>query len=107
MLTRRPVLRVDGSSLISGRLEHLRFDIHREDEHLQAFEQKFGPPKKEAVPMQNNLGGQWTGFIHRWDFAGTTIMVDCTRFERVCGVDIETPVWRQQRRQDKAGRQKL
>lgn len=93
--------------LIDGRLERMTFRIHREDEHLQAFEQKFGAPKKELVPMHNNQGGQWTGFIHRWDIAGTVIKVDCTRFERVCSVEIETPVWRQQRQQDKAGRQKL
>lgn len=93
--------------LVDGRLERMTFLIHREDEHLQAFEAKFGLPKKELVPMHNNQGGQWTGFVHRWDVAGTTIKVDCTRFERICDVEIETAVWRQQRQQDKDRRQKL
>ena len=93
--------------LIDGRLERMTFRIYREDEHLQAFEQKFGTPKKELVPMHNDQGGRWTGFIHRWDVAGTSIQLDCTRFERVCSVEIETPVWRSQRQQDKDRRQKL
>lgn len=93
--------------LIEGRLERMTFRIYREDEHLQAFEQKFGAPNKELVPMHNDQGGRWTGFIHRWDVAGTSIQVDCTRFERVCSVEIETPIWRAQRQQDKDRRQKL
>jgi hypothetical protein len=93
--------------LIDGRLERMTFRIYREDEHLQAFEQKFGAPNKELVPMHNDQGGRWTGFIHRWDVAGTSIQIDCTRFERVCSVEIATPVWRQQRQQDKDRRQRL
>jgi hypothetical protein len=93
--------------LVSGNLERLLFSILREDEHLEAFEQKFGPPKKELVPMHNDQGGRWTGFIHRWDAAGTSIQIDCTRFERVCRVEIETPVGRRQREQEKASRQAL
>jgi hypothetical protein len=94
--------------LLNGQLERLRIvSIHREDEHLQAFEQKFGAAKREQVPMQNSTGGSWTGVIHRWEISGTLIEIDCTSFEPRCVVEVTTPVWRQRDQQQQQQRQRL
>jgi hypothetical protein len=94
-------------TLIGGNVEGLRFLIVKKEEHLRAFDEKFGQPNMEEVAMKNDRGAQWMGFIHRWNYNDTALTIDCTSFGEECSVDIKTRILRESTQQNDARRQKL